>query len=369
MNILIVNKLYSPWVGGVETIAKQLAEGFAEEKNNNVSVLVCSPKGSGSEEAINQVQVVRASSIGIFKSMPISFSFFGLFKKMSKTADWIDLHHPFPLSFIAFFLFRPKAKLVVHYHSDIVRQKFFGFLLKPFLFWILKRAQYIVVSNPNMIKNSPVLVNFSSKCKVIPFGIDFDKVNQAIEYKKVDEIKSQYGDFVLFAGRLSYYKGVSVLLKAMVGNSSNLVIVGNGTEEQRLKDGVKELGIDNRVFFLPHLPKIELLNFCKAAKVFVLPSIFKSETFGVILLEAMACGTPVISTELGTGTSYVNAENQTGRVVPANDVESLKSALLEILSNQDKHNLFSAAAVQRVQQFFTLKGMIKENLNLFELYE
>jgi len=365
MKILIVNKLYHPWVGGVETIVKQLADGFASHQNQ-IEVLVCTAKGKGGVELEGGIKIVRASSWGIFKSMPMSFSFFRLFKKMSAETDWIGLHHPFPLSFLAYFIFRPKAKLIIHYHSDIVRQKFFGFLLKPIIFWVLKRAQHIVVSNPNMINSSPILSKFSSQCRVVPFGVDIDRVDAMINADQVEKIKSQYGEFILFVGRLNYYKGVSVLLDALKDCKKNLVIIGSGAEEINLKNQVKELGIGERVFFIKNINDKELMNFYKAARVFVLPSLFKSETFGIVLLEAMACGTPVISTELGTGTSFINSNNATGQVVPAGNSTELTQALNNILNNSDKHDQYARAARQRVQDFFTLDNMIRQNLKLLE---
>jgi len=365
MKVLIVNKLYYPWIGGVETVVQQLAEGLPlGDGGIQTEVLCCRPKGRTVKEKINNVEIVRASSFGIFKSMPISLSFFGLFKKMSAECDVVDLHHPFPLSFLAYYLFKPKAKLLVHYHSDIIRQKVFGFLLLPFIKFVLRRADKVIVSNPGLVKNSKILDEFREKCVVIPFGVDVKEIDNLADTDLVDKIREKYGNFILYAGRLSYYKGVQYLLEAMKNVPNNLVIIGNGEEKDRLKNLVDILGIKDRVFFLDHLSRKELINFYKAATVFVLPSIFKSETFGITLLEAMACGTPVISTELGTGTSFVNQSGVTGLVVPPRSIEALKGALLEVLDNGLGRGRFGSEARLRAETIFALTRMISDNAQI-----
>ncbi|MBZ1345222.1 MAG: glycosyltransferase [Candidatus Nealsonbacteria bacterium] len=157
MKILQVNKLYSPWIGGVEKAVQDIAEGLNGKDNFEIEVLVCQPRGCGKIEEINGVKVTKAGSLGMFWGMPISFSFLSLFKKLSKEADIINFHHPFPLGDLAIFLFKPKAKLIVHYHSDIIRQKVLEIFFKPLIFNTLKGAEKILISNPNLIKSSSYL--------------------------------------------------------------------------------------------------------------------------------------------------------------------------------------------------------------------
>ena len=197
MKILQVNKLYYPWVGGVEKIVQEIAEGlntqidvsYPRESALTVEVLCCQPKGKRKIEEVNGVKVYRSSSFGIFWGMPISFDFFRLFKKLTNPresafkVDIIDFHHPFPLGDLALFLFRPKAKLVVHYHSDIVRQRILEFFFKHFILNTLKKAEKIIVSNPKLIKSSPYLQKFQEKCEVIPFGVDLKKFENFDEEK------------------------------------------------------------------------------------------------------------------------------------------------------------------------------------------
>ena len=358
MKILQVSKLYYPCVGGVEKIVQQIAEGLNGENEIEIEVLCCQPKGERKIEEINRVKVYKASSFGIFWGMPISFDFFRLFKELSKNVDIVDLHHPFPLGDLAIFLFRPKAKLVVHYHSDIVRQKVFDFLIKPFILNTLKKAQKILVSNPNLIKNSAYLKNFQEKCEVIPFGVDLAKFEKFDE-REVENLKEKYGEFVLFVGRLNYYKGLGYLIEAMKDIGASLVIVGGGPEKENLESRIKNLELKN-VYFLPFQSEDELINYYHACSIFVLPSIFKSEAFGLVLIEAMACGKPLISTELGTGTSFVNQDGITGFVVPPKNSQALAQVIKKILENKKMAQEFGQNARNRAIQEFSLEKMLKK---------
>jgi glycosyltransferase involved in cell wall biosynthesis len=364
MKILQVNKLYSPWIGGVEKIVQQVAEGLNGKNNIEAEVLCCSRRGKRKTEEINRVNVCRAASFGIFWGTPVSFDFFRLFKKLSQEAGIIDLHHPFPLGDLAIFLFKPRAKMVVHYHSDIVRQRFFNFLILPLVRNTLKKADKIIVSNPNLVKNSPVLRNFQHKCEVIPFGIELEKFKQKDE-QSIAKLKEKYNDFVLFVGRLSYYKGIDYLIEAMKEISANLVIIGQGALENKLRAKIKELGLENKIFILPPQPEKELINFYQACSVFVLPSIFKSEAFGIVLIEAMACAKPLISTELGTGTSFVNQDKVTGLVVPPKDSSALARAITQILSDKELSQKFAENARRRVEREFSLEKMMQETEKVY----
>ena len=365
MKILQVNKLYSPWVGGVEKIVQQVSEGLSGKKEFEVEVFCCSQKGARKTEEVNGVKVYRAASLGVFWGMPLSFDFFRLFKKLSKEADVIDLHHPFPLGDLALFLFRPKAKIIVHYHSDIVRQKILELLFKPLVVSTLKRAEKIVVSNPNLMRSSPYLNKFQEKCQVIPFGVDLARFARFDE-KEVEKIKEKYGKFVLFVGRLNYYKGLEYLIEAMKKVEANLVIIGEGQEEKNLKFQISNLKIDNRVFFLPFQKEDELVNYYRACSVFVLPSIFRSEAFGLVLIEAMACAKPVISTELGTGTSFVNQDGVTGFVVPPKDSRVLAQTIKKILEDKKMTENFGRNARERAEKEFSLDKMLKRTEKVYK---
>lgn len=365
MKILQVNKLYWPWIGGMEKIVQQIAEGLNSRDDLEIEVLCCQPRGKKRDEEINGVKIWRASSLGIFLGMPISLDFFKSFKKLSQKADIIDIHHPFPLAGIAVFFFKPKAKIVIHYHSDIVRQRAVSFFIKPLMSHMLRRAERIIVSNDNLVKSSPCLARFEKKCEVIPFGVDLKKFDSCA-WGKVEGYRKKYGDFILFVGRLSYYKGVDYLLRAMKKVDANLIIVGTGKLEEKLKWLSRKIGIEDKIIFLGKVGDDELVDLYNACAVFALPSIYKSEAFGIVLIEAMACGKPIVSTELGTGTSWVNQNRKTGFVVEPGNAKSLTTAINKILKDRGLAKEFGENARKRVIREFTLKKMIEHHKDLYK---
>lgn len=364
MKILQAVKLYKPWIGGVEKIAELLAEG-ADENNFDSEVLCCQAKGGYSEEVLEGVKVHRAKSFGMLWGMPLSFDFLVRFRKLAKQFDAIDIHLPFPLADLAVFLFRPKAKIVVHYHSDIVRQKVLRFLFEPFVRSTLRKAAHIIVSNPNLVNNSSVLKPFKNKCIVVPFGINLKNFSSPSP-ERVEEIQNQYGKFILCVGRLSYYKGHSYLVETMRSVDAKLVIIGSGPLKQAILTQIEQLKLKDKIVILPAQEEKELVNYFHAAYMFVLPSIFQSEAFGIVLTEALASGTPLITTELGTGTSWVNQHGVTGLVVEPKNTAALVSSINQIIQNPKLRSFFSENARLRAQKHFNLQDMLEKT---FELYK
>lgn len=364
MKILQISRFYFPIIGGIQKTVQQISENLNGKENFLIEVLCCNLKRKRKIEEINGVKVWRASSVGIIFGVPLSFDFLKIFKKLIKNVDLIDFHQPFPLGDFAIFLFKPKAKLIIHYHADIIGHEFLEFLIKPLILHTLKKASKILVSNPNLLKNSPYLKKFIAKCKVIPFGVDIEKFKKCFNPKVIKNIKQKYGDFILFAGRLVYYKGLEYLIEAMKFIKINLVIIGEGPLKGKLQSQVSKLKIENKVFFLPFQKEEVLINFYYACLFFVLPSILKSEAFGLALIEAMACGKPIISTELGTGTSFVNQNGITGIIIPPKNIKLLISAIKNLLENKKIIKNFGKNALKRVSEEFSFKKFLqstKEN--------
>ncbi len=367
MKILQINKFYYPWIGGVETVVQEIAEWLSEENNFKIDVLVCNDKSQRVIEEINGIKIFRASSFGIFLGMPLSFDFFLLYKKIFKNYDLLFLHYPFPLGFVAYTFFSPKKDLVVWYHSDIVRQKFLEIFFRPFHLFVLKKSKKIFVSNPNLIRSSNYLKKFKEKCVIIPFGVDLEKFKLNEEIKKeINEIKKKYEPpIVLSVGRYVYYKGFEYLIESAKNVEARFLIVGDGPLKGKYENIIKKLNLENKVFLIP--PVENLLPYYYACDLFVLPSITKSEAFGIVLLEAMACGKPLITTEIGTGTSFINQNEVTGFVVEPKNSKILSEKINEILKNEDLKEKFSQNSIKRIQEFSKEKfveKLIKELKNL-----
>ncbi len=349
MKILEVNKFYYPKIGGVEKVVQEIAE-WINGGDISIDVLACSEKGRGEEAIINGVNITRASTLITLFSMPLSFDFLKKYKKLVNSYDVVFLHYPFPLGFLAYALFSPRKKMVIWYHSDIVKQKILEIFFKPFHLHCLKKAKKIFVSNPNLIESSNYLRKFKEKCVVVPFGVDLEKFKlTGIIKKEAEEIRKKIGTpFILSVGRLSYYKGFEYLIEAAKNVEANFLIIGEGKLKNKLSSLIKKFNLENKVFIIP--PVEDLIPYYYACDVFVLSSIHKSEAFGIVLLEAMACGKPLISTELGTGTSWVNQNNITGFVVKPRNSKILAEKINILLNNKKLYDEFSKNALNRAKE-------------------
>ncbi len=353
MKILQVNKLYYPWIGGVETVARDIAEHFNGRDGVSVTNLVCQLRGTRQVDTINGVLTYRAGSWGMVSGMPISFDFFRLFRTLAKNADVIILHHPFPLAFVAYRLFGQKKKVIVWYHSDIIRQKLAKIPFAPFIHFALCRADHIFVSNKALGRTSAMLRDFSGKCRVIYFGVDTARFKMTDDMRrKAAEIRQTYGKpLVLSVGRLVYYKGFSYLVRAMKDVPANLVIVGKGPLKSVLQTEIDVSGLGGKVRIID--PVRDLVPYYYACDVFALPSCEPSEAFGIVQIEALACGKPVVNTNLPTGVPEVSVDGITGRTVPTRNTMALAGALREILSDKEEYRRFSENALAEVAKRFT----------------
>jgi len=367
MKILKVNKLYYPWIGGVETVVQEIAEWLNGKDDFEIEILVCNHKLKRVIEEINGTRVFRASSFGVYLGMPISFDFFLLYKKIFKNYDLIFLHYPFPLGFVAYRIFSPKKDLVIWYHSDIVRQKMLEIFFRPFHIYAFKKAKKIFVSNPNLIENSNYLKKFKEKCVVIPFGVDLEKFKLNEETKKeVEEIRKKYKPpIVLSVGRYVYYKGFEYLIESAKNVGARFLIIGDGPLKKKYEKIIEKLNLGDKVFLIP--PVEDLIPYYYACDLFVLPSITKSEAFGIVLLEAMACGKPLISTKIGAGTSFINQDGTTGFVVEPKNSKILSEKINEILNNKELKEKFSQNSLRRAQEFSKEKFIEKLSKELKNL--
>ena len=357
MEILQINKLYYPWLGGVETHVKDLAEELVKDKQIQLKVLCCNTKLKTSKETINNVKIIKAASLGVFFSMPISFSFLKYLKE--EQADILHFHLPNPWAVLAYLLVKPKGKVIVTWHSDIIKQKFLLFFYKPFLNLFLKKADKIIATSKNVIESSPFLQKFKNKITVIPLGIDLAKYQKTEHIDKLaKKIQEKHGKFILFVGRLVYYKGVDILLKALKNTQVKLVIVGQGPLKNKLQQYSKENLANNQIEFLAPQPFENLLAYFYACNFFVLPSVSKSEAFGIVQLEAMACAKPVVSTRLGTGVEYVNQDKVTGFTVTPGKVTELRNAILKLWLDHNLVTMMGEHAYERVVKEFGKEKMI-----------
>ena len=353
LRILQVNKAYYPHIGGIESLVRTYARELSKRPDIEMQVLVCQEgRAKTSNEVIEGVKVTRAGSIGTYFSCPISFSFFSLFRKMSKSADVILFHMPFPLGDLACILSGFKGRVVLAWHSDVVKQKKLLTFYKPILKKFLKRADAIITATQGHIDSSLFLPEFREKCTVIPYGINAKQyINSPFKPILTEKLCNKNAVKVLFTGRLVYYKGVDILLKSfekVVG--CELFIVGRGTLEEELRETSKNM--TQKIHFLGVLSDEDLKSAFRDCDIFVLPSVANSEAFGIVQLEAMVYGKPVINTALPTGVPFVSIHEETGITVSPKDPDALAKAINTLAENKSLREKYGAAAKERIRQTF-----------------
>ncbi|HEY81164.1 MAG TPA: glycosyltransferase [Caldilineae bacterium] len=364
MRILHIYKDYHPVFGGIENHLRWLAKAQAA-RGHDVTVLVTNPAGlrttMGSEQG---VQVIRAARFATLASTPLSLALPLIHAQQNP--DIVHLHFPYPLGELSEWLLRRGRAAVMTYHSDVVRQERFLTLYGPILKRVLRQMDAILATSEPYIESSPWLQPLAHKCVVVPLAIDVTRFN-AFQHARVATIRRRFpGPLLLFVGRLRYYKGLDYLIQAMQSLEATLLIIGAGPEAARLGAMSYELGVAHKVHFLGDISDDLLPAYYQAADIFVLPSSHRSEAFGIVLLEAMAAGTPLITTELGTGTSWVNQDGVTGLVVPPRDVKALAQAIRSLLADEDLRREMGVRARERARTEFDLPVLVDRVLRVYD---
>ncbi|MBM3127303.1 MAG: glycosyltransferase [Chloroflexi bacterium] len=360
MKILHLYKDYFPVVGGIENHVKLLAEAQAA-RGHHVSVLVTSRDHHTRVETINGVRVIFAARLATILSAPISPALFA--RARAETPEIAHLHFPYPFGEVAHHFCGRARRTILTYHSDIVRQKITRALYRPLMARVLARADRIIATSPNYIASSPVLSRWKEKCVVVPLGIDPAPFENAL----ISSSPLASRPSLLFVGHLRYYKGLDYLLAALRAlPHARLVVVGSGPMERAWREYARQLGIAERVRFVGQVRDDELPAYYAACDIFVLPASERSEAFGAVQLEAMAAGKPVVCTELGTGTSFVNVDGETGFVVPARDPHALAAALARLGDDAELRARMGAAGRARVRHEFTSEKMATRVMQVYE---
>lgn len=360
-----VGKYYPPYPGGMETHLHALCTPM-QKRVRQLEVLVANDCRQGTDETVDGVRVRRAASWHKLAGAPICPSWIQPIRKMRP--DVLHIHWPNPFAALVALTACRRSKLVMTYHSDVVRQKALARLFDPVLRATLKRCEAIIVTSRNYLKTSPVLGEFRDKCDILPFGINEQAFDADEETARgAAAIRKKLGTpLILGIGRFVYYKGFSYLLEAMKGVDAQLALVGTGPLLPVLQAQAEREGLAHKVHFLGALSDAEMRTHLHACDVFVLPSIARSEAFGIVQLEAMACGKPVLNTDLETGVPSVSVHDVTGLTVKPGDAQALQTALIRLLSCERLRATFGAAGRDRVLQKFTAEKMVDSTLALYE---
>lgn len=364
MRVLHFFKTASPeTMGGVEQVIHQIAMG-ASKQGVHTDVLSLTPKLVPRTIEFEGYLVHRAKLDFQIASTGFSMSAFWRFAQLAKNADVIHYHFPWPFMDLVHFVTRVKKPTVVTYHSDIIRQKHLLKLYRPLKNKFLASVDRIVATSPNYLTTSHVLAKFSDKVTVIPIGLDKSSYPQPTAERFQYWCERLAPKFFLFIGVLRYYKGLHILIEAAQGTDYPIFIVGAGPIEDELKDQVAKLGLLN-IHFLGQLSdedKVALLTLCYGV---VFPSHLRSEAFGISLLEGAMYGKPMISSEIGTGTTFINIAGETGLVVPPSDPIALREAMRYLWEHPDEAATMGNRAKEWYWRYFTAEKMVGEYVKLY----
>ncbi|MFM5384211.1 glycosyltransferase family 4 protein [Aeromonas veronii] len=365
MRILHFFKTYYPDAfGGIQQVIYQLAEG-AVQVGAHVDVLTLSAKNPQQTYDIANHKVHTAKQDIYVASTGLSLSAITQFKELAAQADVIHYHFPWPYMDLVHQLVRPNKPCVVSYHSDIVKQKYLLQLYQPLMMHFLKKVDAVVAAAPNYVQTSSVLQSLERDIEVIPYGLDEKSYSQPT-LRTLSKWKAKLPEkFYLFIGFLRYYKGLSFLLEALKDLDYPLVVIGEGPCEQELKQQAEKLQL-NHIYFVGPVAdedKNALLSLCYSV---VFPSHLRSEAFGMTLLEAAMYGKPMITCEIGTGTTYINIHGETGLVAEPAHCGSLRTAMQQLWGDPHMAAQMGINARKRFEENFTAQVMNQHYMQLYQ---
>jgi rhamnosyl/mannosyltransferase len=367
MRVVQVGKYYFPYVGGIENHLRVLSDEIKHRVELDVVVHNTGPRTI--HETVAGVPVTRCASFGVVASVALSPTM--PLELSRRHYDVVHVHLPHPAGAASYLAAKkPKRhRLVVTYHADIARQKILLRAYAPLVDRLLARADVVIATSPNLFQASPVLQRFRDKCRVVPYGIDVDlfrSTPERLERSQAIRARHQGRRVLLAVGRLIYYKGFEFAIRALERLPDvDLVIIGDGPLRGDLEALARSLGLARRVSFEGERVNEALVPYYLASDVYVLPSIAVSEGFGIVQIEAMACGIPVVNTSLPSGVPFVSRDGETGLTVPPADPGALASAVSRLLADDALRQRLGENARERARTEFSKEILAKRILDAY----
>lgn len=367
-NIVHFGKYYFPDSGGVESVTISLARG-AVVSGHSVSVVCFQKTTANSTELIDGVCVIRTPITKLIASQPLGFKYFLRCLMAAKNADLIHLHVPNMLGALCALLIGKKPRLLVHWHSDVLKKGVLGKILRPLESALLRRADCIVATSQVYADASKPLRPFKNKISVVSIGVPDVKhegISSELSASFFEKICGK--NLILAVGRLVPYKGFNVLIDAAkhLSNDTVVVIVGSGPLLQELQQAIELAGMKDRVVLTGRLSEAGVHALFERATLYCLPSTYRAEAFGVVLLEAMSYGLPIVATDIpGSGVPWVNQHGTSGLNVPVGDPVALAQACNQILSSPELRGRLSNGARQRFASEFTEEVAVKQMMLIY----
>jgi rhamnosyl/mannosyltransferase len=368
VRVLQISKFYPPVMGGIESVAWELTEGL-----NRAGVptdVLCAAQATRTvvEQRDTGYRVIRAGQWGMWMSTSMSPAMPLRLLGLAQDHDIIHVHMPDPMAAAAVWMARPKGRLVVHWHSDVIRQRRALKLYQPLQDWLLDRAAAIVATSEPYARASAALQRWQHKVSVIPIGISDNRPQACSE--RAAAIRQRYGrrHLVFALGRMTYYKGFDVLIDAAAALPDDCVVAigGQGELLEHYRTQVKRRGLAGKVHLLGHIPDDELASHFEACDVFCMPSTLRAEAYGVAMVEAMVMGRPIVASDIpGSGVPWVNVHGRTGYNVPVQQPRELAAALTLLLHDDSLRADMGAASRQRYLDEFAAPLMTGRMLELY----
>ncbi len=364
MRVLHVYKTYYPdTTGGIERVLWQLMGSLGELGCDN-RLFVLSPKAEPVCLQINRAEVHRCQTSLELASNPMSWRAIGEFRQHVEWADVIHYQFPWPFGDLLHLVHGRSKPSVLSYQSDIVRQQYMMRLYRPLMHRFLSSVDRVCATSPGYLESSPVLRHLRVRPEIVPNGLDENSCPPASP-ATLERWRALLGEgFFLFIGVLRYYKGLHSLLEAAEGLDCRIVIAGTGPEEHSLREAARARGLDH-VSFLGHVGDEDKSALLQLASALVFPSHLRSEAFGMSLVEAAMHSRPMISCEIGTGTSFVNLHGVTGLTVEPASPAALRQAMQTLASQPALAAAMGRAARERYEQMFTGQRMAQTYLRIY----
>lgn len=369
MKILQIGKFY-PIRGGVEKVMYDIMLGLSK-RGIDCDMLCAAIENTipGDKKLNPHAQLL---CVPVWKKLAATMIAPAMISKLFRIKDQYDIihiHHPDPMACLALFFSRYKGIVILHWHSDILKQKTLLRIYKPLQNWMIRRANLIVGTSPVYVKKSPYLKDVQHKTDYIPIGIEPIQTNRS----SVNACKERYaGRKLIFSlGRLVEYKGYEFLIKAAqhLPDEYLILIGGVGPLSDSLSCLIEKLGLGNKVQLIGFVKDEEIPVYFGACDLFCLSSIWKTEAFAIVQIEAMSCSKPIVSTRIyGSGVSWVNADNVSGFTVPPEDEKALAMAIISILSDNGTYDRLSKGALNRYESLFTQEGMVDKCHEIYKKY-
>ncbi len=359
-------------LGGIERHVKTLARGLVATGEVEIVNLVSSDSPRGYEHTEYGYRTIAVPCHGIVASVAISPSLPFVARRLHREHrfDIVHLHFPDPLGHLTALTLPRPIRRVISWHSDIIRQRKALALYSPALRHFVQDVDGLIGATPQHLTVSAQMppARPGQVRRVVPYGFDPGQMSwsERATAKKAELLSWAGGRPVVFAvGRHVYYKGLDILLQAMAGVDALLIIGGTGPLTADLKRQAEASGLRDRVLFAGFIPDDDLIAYYAACDVFTMPSTDRSEAFGLVQLEAMYLGKPVVSTRLGTGVEFVNVEGETGLLVPPGDVAALENAIQHLLADPGLRRRLGAAGKARVASTFSMTQMVQGTLDAY----